>query len=64
MKSGQAIPGGFAIIVEKAQGAELRDHNDGTAGFVFVTSPHPEDHIQVLQFRVRESLEKLEAHNK
>lgn len=41
MKTGQAIPGGFAIIVGKAQGAELRDHNDGTAGFVFVISQIP-----------------------
>jgi hypothetical protein len=39
----------------------MRDYNDGKAGFVFVTSPNPEDHLQVLQFRLRESLEKLEA---
>jgi hypothetical protein len=64
MKTGQAIPDGFAVIIENAQGAELRDYNDSNAGFVFVTSPHPEDHLQVLQFRLRESLEKLEANKK
>jgi hypothetical protein len=61
MRTGQAIPGGFAIIVENAQGAELRDYNNRKTGFVFVTSPLPEDHLQVLQFGMRESLEKLEA---
>jgi hypothetical protein len=64
MRTGQAIPGGFAVIIENAQGAELRGYNDSKAGFVFVTSPHPEDHLQVLQFRVRESLAKLEANKK
>jgi hypothetical protein len=64
MKTGQAIPGGFAVIIENAEGAELRDYNDGNAGFVFVTSPHPEDHFQVIQFRLRESLEQFKANKK
>jgi hypothetical protein len=64
MKTGQAIHGGFAVIIKNAQGAELRDYYDGKAGFVFVTSPHPEDHLQVLQFRLRESPDKLEANKK
>jgi hypothetical protein len=63
-RTGQAIPGGFAIIVENAQGAELRDYNDGKAGFVFVISPHPEDRLRVLQFRVREMSKGFEADKK
>ena len=63
-KTGKVAPGGFAIIAENAQGAEMRDYGSGKAGFIFVDSPTPEEELHRLQIRVERIVQQFEATKK
>ncbi|MDX1951065.1 MAG: hypothetical protein SFY81_02710 [Verrucomicrobiota bacterium] len=51
-RNGQPIRSGFAIVVENAQLAEMRDSGTGKAGYIFLNSPTPEEQIRTLQVAV------------
>lgn len=46
------IPGGYAVIVRDATGAEMRDYKGTKAGLIFVNSPKPENMIRHLKLQV------------
>ncbi len=52
---GVANPGGFALVIDGADGAELRPDGDHKSGFIFFTSPRKEKQIQ----RLRQELPEL-----
>lgn len=60
-KTGSVNPGGFAVIVESAQAAEMRDYGNSKAGFIFASSPTPEEQLHRLQIRVEKIVQQFEA---
>lgn len=57
-KTGNPVPSGFAIIVENAQVAEMRDYGNGKAGFVFANGSTSEDEIHRLQVTTEKLTQK------
>ncbi len=50
--TGKPIPGGFAVIIRDATGAEMREYKGTKAGLIFVNSKEPEDTIRHLKLQV------------
>jgi len=63
-RTGNLIPSGFAILVENAEDADMRDFGGGKAGCVFVKSPSPEEELDHLKIRVQRILNDLQAGKK
>jgi hypothetical protein len=59
--AGQPVPGGFALIIENALVAEMRDYGNSKAGFVFVNGPTPEDEIHRLQVDIEKLTRKTNS---
>ncbi len=53
-RTGNLIPSGFAILVENAEDADMRDFGGGKAGCVFVKSPSPEEELIISRFECKE----------
>ncbi|HEY3913041.1 MAG TPA: hypothetical protein VGN61_01035 [Verrucomicrobiae bacterium] len=62
--NGQPIPGGFAVIVENAQAAEMRENASGKAGVVLVQTQRLPEQVQLLRLRIHELLKTLGAADK
>jgi hypothetical protein len=60
---GKIIPDGFAILVQNADGAEMRDYAGRKAGCVFVTGRTPAEEIQKLELPVEKLLDEAHAGN-
>jgi hypothetical protein len=62
--TGDITPSGFAILVENADAAEMRNYGNSKAGFIFVKSPTPEEELQNLNISVQKLLDDLQTANK
>lgn len=51
-ETGKSIPGGYAVIIRDATGAEMRDYKGTKAGLIFVRSAKPENMIRHLKLQV------------
>ena len=60
-QTGRVVPGEFAILVENAEAAEMRDYGNGKAGFVFVKGPTPEEELHHLEVRLANALNQIRA---
>jgi hypothetical protein len=63
-RTGKAVPSGFAIIVENALVAEMRDYGNGKAAFIFLNGFTPEEQIHRLQVRIEKLVQEIEAARK
>ncbi len=60
---GEIIPDGFAVLVQNADGAEMRDYAGHKTGCVFVTGRTPAEEIQKLELPVEKLLDEAHAGN-
>ena len=58
-QTGGIVPSEFAILVENAEAAEMRDYGNGRAGFIFVKGPTPEEEMHHLEIRVENALNQI-----
>jgi hypothetical protein len=58
-QTGGIVPSEFAILVEHAEAAEMRDYGNGRAGFIFVKGPTPEQEMHHLEIRVENTLNEI-----
>jgi hypothetical protein len=58
-QTGGIVPSEFAILVEHADAAEMRDYGNARAGFIFVKGPTPEEEMHHLEIRVENALDQI-----
>ena len=58
-QTGGIVASEFAILVENADAAEMRDYGNGRAGFIFVKGPTPEEEMHHLEIRVENALNQI-----
>ncbi len=58
-QTGGIVPSEFAILVENADAAEMRDYGNARAGFIFVKGPTPEEEMHHLEIRVENALNQI-----
>jgi hypothetical protein len=58
-QTGGIVPSEFAILVENADAAEMRDYGNARAGFIFVKGPTPEEEMHHLEIRIENTLNQI-----